>query len=99
MPSDDKIAVFRPKFGKGPKPRSGATFRNALLAAVVATGVRRRRLAARGRCNARVAVQRPGAGARRVVVKARFVKMTPSGVKAARLHLRYIERDGVERDG
>ncbi|MGH7294850.1 MAG: DUF3363 domain-containing protein, partial [Polyangiaceae bacterium] len=34
-----------------------------------------------------------------MVVKARFVKMTKSAAKAARLHLRYIERDGVEKDG
>jgi type IV secretory pathway VirD2 relaxase len=41
----------------------------------------------------------PRANARRVVVKAHYVKLTASGAKAARLHLRYIERDGVEPDG
>jgi type IV secretory pathway VirD2 relaxase len=44
-------------------------------------------------------VLRPRAGSRRCVVKAHIVKMTRSGMAAARLHLRYIERDGVERDG
>jgi type IV secretory pathway VirD2 relaxase len=33
------------------------------------------------------------------VVKARFVKMTRYGAKAAALHMRYIEREGVEKDG
>jgi type IV secretory pathway VirD2 relaxase len=33
------------------------------------------------------------------VVKARYVPMRAGGDKAARLHLAYIERDGVERDG
>ena len=37
----DEIPVFRPKFGKQQNVRSG--FRNALLAAVVAAGVYRRR--------------------------------------------------------
>lgn len=97
MGDRDDLPVFWPRFGKRRKPSSG--FRNALLAAVVAAGGYRRRVAAARRCNARVAVRRPGAGARRVIVKARFVKMTRYGAKAARLHLRYIERDGVERDG
>jgi type IV secretory pathway VirD2 relaxase len=38
-------------------------------------------------------------GVRRVVIKARYVRMTAGGAKAAKLHLRYIERDGVEQDG
>jgi type IV secretory pathway VirD2 relaxase len=37
--------------------------------------------------------------ARRVVIKARVVRLTAYGAKAAVLHLRYIERDGVEKDG
>jgi type IV secretory pathway VirD2 relaxase len=37
--------------------------------------------------------------ARRVVIKARVVRLTASGAKAAAMHLRYIERDGVEKDG
>jgi type IV secretory pathway VirD2 relaxase len=44
-------------------------------------------------------VLRPRAGSRRCVVKAHIVKITRSGMVAARLHLGYIERDGVERDG
>jgi type IV secretory pathway VirD2 relaxase len=34
-----------------------------------------------------------------VIVKARFVKMSASGRKAARLHLAYIQREGVEKEG
>ncbi len=37
-------------------------------------------------------------GARRVVVKARYVKMR-AGSRAAAVHLRYLQRDGVTRDG
>jgi type IV secretory pathway VirD2 relaxase len=36
---------------------------------------------------------------RRVVVKSRIVKFSASGLKAARLHLNYIQRDGVTRGG
>jgi len=38
-------------------------------------------------------------GRRRVVVKARFTKIINSDLGAARAHLRYIQRDGVTRDG
>jgi type IV secretory pathway VirD2 relaxase len=37
--------------------------------------------------------------ARRVVVKAHVQRLGTGGAKAAALHLRYIERDGVEKDG
>jgi len=40
-----------------------------------------------------------GAQARRVVVKARIVKLGGKGLGAARAHLRYIQRDGVTREG
>jgi type IV secretory pathway VirD2 relaxase len=36
---------------------------------------------------------------RRVVVKARIVKLAGKGMEGARAHLRYIQRDGVTRDG
>jgi len=44
------------------------------------------------------AIQRP-AGARRVVVKARIVHIKAGHNGAARAHLRYIQRDGVTREG
>ena len=37
--------------------------------------------------------------ARRVVVKTRIVKLAGRGTKGAQLHLRYIQRDGVTREG
>lgn len=33
------------------------------------------------------------------MIKARYVKVTPGSYKAAKLHLTYLEREGVERDG
>lgn len=40
-----------------------------------------------------------GSRARRVVVKARFVKLAGKGAKAAAAHMRYIQRDGTTREG
>lgn len=39
------------------------------------------------------------AQARRVVVKARIVRLAGNGLGAARAHLRYLERDGTTREG
>ena len=36
---------------------------------------------------------------RRVIIKTRIVTFKGQGLKAAKLHLRYIQRDGVTRDG
>ncbi|WAC49766.1 relaxase/mobilization nuclease RlxS [Asticcacaulis sp. SL142] len=36
---------------------------------------------------------------RRVIIKSRIVKLAGKGLSAARAHLRYIQRDGVTRDG
>jgi type IV secretory pathway VirD2 relaxase len=36
---------------------------------------------------------------RRVIVKSRIVKLRGTGLRAAQQHLRYIQRDGVTRDG
>jgi len=40
-----------------------------------------------------------GARGRRVVVKARIVRLAGKGAKAAVAHLRYLQRDGTTRDG
>jgi hypothetical protein len=76
------------------------TFRNAVLAAVRGSGrvggqLSRVLRGARGH----VAVGAPSVLSRRLVLKARVVPMRAGGAKAAALHLRYIQRDGVERDG
>lgn len=51
----------------------------------------------------RVAAGRAGRGlgpnARRVVIKSRFVVLKKTGAHSVATHLRYIERDGVTRDG
>src|SRR5580658_1394100 len=89
----DDLPIFRPRMGGGrrPKDRTGSTsLRNAVLA-----NLRRAPRSARSH----VASRTLGTGARRVVVKAHLLRMNASGAKAAALHLGYIERDGVERDG
>ena len=40
-----------------------------------------------------------GSRARRAIVKARVVRLGGKGLAAARAHLRYVQRDGVSRDG
>ena len=45
-----------------------------------------------------VAVREPNARSRRCIVKAHYVGVSDSN-RAAKLHLAYLERDGVERDG
>ncbi|MBK1669789.1 conjugal transfer protein TraI [Rhodovibrio sodomensis] len=40
-----------------------------------------------------------GVGRRRVVVKSRIVRLRGQGLGAARAHLKYIQRDGVTRNG
>jgi type IV secretory pathway VirD2 relaxase len=89
----DDLPIFRPRMrgGRGPTPRGGsARLRNALLSCVP-RGARRR--------GPRLQVTGLGAGARRVVVKAHVARLGGHGARAAVLHLRYIERDGVEKDG
>lgn len=53
----------------------------------------------RGRVAASRAGQRLGPNARRVVIKSRFVVLQRASPNSVAVHLRYIERDGVTRDG
>jgi type IV secretory pathway VirD2 relaxase len=53
----------------------------------------------RGRVAAGLAGSRLGADARRVVIKSRYVMLKKAGAQSVSTHLRYIERDGVTRDG
>jgi len=53
----------------------------------------------RGYVAARLAGQHLGRRARRVVIKTRLVVAKRSNPKATQRHLRYIERDGVTREG
>ena len=93
----DEIAVLKPRMGK----RSGGaardrvgSLRGAILARLGATRAYGRRSKDAGRF---ARSRRPDA--RRVVIKAHVQRLTSRGARAAKLHLRYIERDGVERDG
>ena len=72
----------------GGSPGGGRSFRSQLLS----------RVRGRGRGSSAPASP-PHANARRVVVKAHLLRMGASGAKAAALHVRYIERDGVDKDG
>lgn len=56
----------------------------------------------RGSAVGRVLSARDGYSAlrqRRVIIKSRIVKLAVKGMSAARAHLRYIQRDGVTREG
>lgn len=53
----------------------------------------------RGRVAASMTGQRLGPNARRVVIKSRFVVLRRASPNSVAVHLRYIERDGVTRDG
>jgi len=44
-------------------------------------------------------VRPPAIYSRRVTIKARYVRMSHGGKDTFRLHLKYIEREGVEKDG
>lgn len=95
---------------KAPPSRSGTrpqAFVSQVLKAVSksgarASGARGARPAStfgRGRVAAGIAGRGLGADARRVVIKSRFVVLQRAGSQAVAAHLRYIEREGVTRDG
>jgi type IV secretory pathway VirD2 relaxase len=92
----DDLPIFRPRMGGGGRRASQreGSFRDTLLSRL------RRASATAGSAptGSSHALGRQ-ASARRVVVKAHVLRMTASGAKAAALHLRYIERNGVEKDG
>jgi type IV secretory pathway VirD2 relaxase len=99
MRDPDDLPIFRPRIGGGRKSRSrgeATTLRSAVLSA---GSYAVRRAVSRAAARSRIAVTRPTADARRVVVKAHVARLGRGGAKAASLHLRYIQRDGVEKDG
>ncbi len=53
----------------------------------------------RGRAAVSMSVQRLAPNARRVVIKSRFVVLHRASPNSVAVHLRYIERDGVTREG
>lgn len=80
--------VLRAVALSGPSKAGTSAFQGSRIARGFGTG---RVLASRDRLSA--------FRTRRVIVKTRIVKMRGKGGKAAALHLRYIQRDGVTRDG
>ncbi|HVZ27385.1 MAG TPA: DUF3363 domain-containing protein, partial [Rhizomicrobium sp.] len=101
---------FEPRLGRiralGSK-RGVGYLRRVLRAAALAgggrpdTGFKGNRIG-RGVGAGRVLAQRDRLAAfrsRRVIIKTRLVRVAGGGAKAAGLHLRYIQRDGVTRDG
>lgn len=95
---------FRPRPGK-PRQRGDAftskVVRQVNKAGVKATKAGRRpgsRLG-RGHVAARFARDARTPNARRVTIKARLVNLAKAGVRSTSTHLRYIEREGVGRQG
>jgi type IV secretory pathway VirD2 relaxase len=96
--SDDRLGDFRPRIGRTDRGRDRVASSPLRVARLVRRG--------HGRLGARAAAKlAPAAGfgprhnARRVVVKAHLQRLGSHGAQAAARHLRYIERDGVEKDG
>jgi type IV secretory pathway VirD2 relaxase len=108
MNRDDE---FEPKLGKIRSP--GGKVRSSYLRQVAQTVVVRggRKLSrsafhggriGRGAGVGRVLASRDRYAAfrtRRVVIKARIVRIASRGLRGAKLHLRYLQRDGVTREG
>jgi type IV secretory pathway VirD2 relaxase len=98
-----------PKLGKIRERNTGVSkrFVAQVLAEAGRSGRPGRRLAAGKSANfglgrgasALVRSGPPPKGVRRVVVKARIARHRGAGLKAAKVHLRYLQRDGVTRDG
>lgn len=95
-----ELPIFRPRMGRRGSGDE-VSFKRAVARMRAASGTFRAAMnrvpgrATRATCD----VRGVSAFSRRCVVKARYVPMRAGGDKAARLHLAYVERDGVERDG
>jgi type IV secretory pathway VirD2 relaxase len=107
--SDDefepKLGKLRQTGGKRPAKYVGRVVVAARLAGAV-VGVRNRRFdgsrIGRGASVGRLLSSRDrlaGFRSRRAIVKTRLVRLGPKGMATARAHLRYIQRDGVTREG
>lgn len=109
MSDDDEFTprLGRSRAGKGARERS--YLHRVLQGVARAGGVRKARsrpfygsVVGRGSGVARVLRSRDQLSAfrsRRVIVQARIVKLAGRGFRGAQRHLRYIQRDGVTRDG
>ena len=108
MADDDR---FRPRAGR-PRSRGDAAiprYTTKVLRAVSragpnglargALGRSRPLRKARGRVAAKLAGQSLGRQSRRVVIKTRLVNLKRAGPRSTPTHIRYLEREGVTRDG
>ncbi|MFB4371125.1 MULTISPECIES: DUF3363 domain-containing protein [unclassified Pseudomonas] len=101
---DDELR-FRPQPGK-PQQR-GQPFVNQVLRQANKAGTGKSRKAShqpgarlgRGHVAARFSAQKLPSNARRVAIKTRLVNLRQAGKRSMLSHLRYIERDGVSREG
>ncbi|AEF22114.1 relaxase/mobilization nuclease and DUF3363 domain-containing protein [Pseudomonas fulva] len=101
---DDELR-FRPQPGK-PQQR-GQPFVNQVLRQANKAGTGKPRKAGhqpgarlgRGHVAARFSAQQLPSNARRVTIKTRLVNLRRAGKRSTLSHLRYIERDGVSREG
>ena len=101
---DDELR-FRPQPGK-PQQR-GQPFVNQVLRQANKAGNGKPRTAGhqpgarlgRGHVAARFSAQQLPSNARRVTIKTRLVNLRQAGKRSTLSHLRYIERDGVSREG
>jgi type IV secretory pathway VirD2 relaxase len=101
---------FRPKVGS-PRAKDGPPARRFISRVVkVATeaggGRRGRQLGRASRTSqlhrgvvAARALRQLGARGRRVLIKSRLVNLRKIGLRSTQVHLRYLERDGVTKDG
>lgn len=111
--SDGDDERFRPR-PSPPRSRSGAAkdgrrFVSRVLKEASRAGARTRRAGdglghpastfGRGRVAAAMEGRGADRRARRVVVKSRFVVLRRASPRSVAMHLRYLERDGVTRDG
>lgn len=105
-PDEDRFRV-KPAPPKARSGRRAERFVSQVLKQVSksganASGAHRARPAStfgRGRVAASMVGQTLGATARRVVIKSRYVVLKRAGATSVSAHLRYIERDGVTREG
>lgn len=103
--NQDNEQRFRPKPGK-PKQR-GQAFINQVLRQANKAGSGKAGKAGkqpgaglgRGHVAARFSRQQQSPTARRVTIKTRLVNLRQTGKRSTLSHLRYIERDGVSREG
>ncbi len=105
---DDRFRI-RPGPSKTRQPGGGQRFVTRVLREASKAGVKPSQTArtggrsaaklGRGHVAAQTAGRRLGPGARRVVIKARYMVLKQAGARSVETHLRYIEREGVDRDG